>query len=239
MTSQSNLHPNNEPRWADRGWYAVLEFGPSRSILFSQAEALARTLPEHQEIMDENGQVVYRNIFRENSMPEFLELYRLISSWQSCQVYVKGYPTEHQDGSENGFICYLAYLQGEFNYCRNQVVKETGGLPEYIGCQRSSVAIYPWGWKPWFHYARELRHERYLVIDTAKILDTVHTNLHTFQLCPLVNWERTRALIEALPREIDVTAEPHWHVRHARQIAPQSMPEYFAYMRKLLGKFLS
>lgn len=237
MASQ-NLVKENQPNWVDRGWYLVLDFGASRSNQFEKARDLARSLPNHQELVDENGQIVYRNIFRLENMPEFLELYRLVGKWQSCQLFVNGYKVGDMESENNGLACYLSYLEGDFNYCRNRPTRQTGGIPEYIGCFRSHVAVYPWGWKPWYNFIKRVRENRYLEVDLPGIIDTAHAHLLEVNLCPLINWDHTLAMIEALPREIDLKAEPHWFVNNQRQISPQNVTHYFDYMRQVLEKFL-
>lgn len=221
--------------WVDRGWYVVLDFGSSRSPQFKEVEELARSLPDHQELLDENGQVIYRNIFRQNSMLDFMLLYQLVSSWKSCLVYVNGNKVDLSVDEMNGLSCYLASLESNPNYCRNMPLVKTKGVPEYIGCVKSHVAIYPWGWKPWYNFVTRIHDGRYAEVNVADILNTVQDNLQAVSLCPLINWDRTQAIIEALPARIDMDAWPYWHINEHRHISPRSVSDYFDYMLKILG----
>jgi hypothetical protein len=79
---------------ADLGWHLVLEFGHSRSDLFTFALTIAQRLPSFVQILDENRKLIYRVVFKKNEMRSFWRLWDYVQSWSSTHVYLNGVEVE-------------------------------------------------------------------------------------------------------------------------------------------------
>jgi len=73
-----------------RKWQLVLEFGDSRSELFTFALNHAKKQPGYLQIMDENRRMIHRVHFEKTEMRRFWRLWEYVQSWSSTQVYLNG-----------------------------------------------------------------------------------------------------------------------------------------------------
>ncbi len=78
----------------DLGWHLVLEFGHSRSDLFTFALTIAQRLPTFVQILDENRRLIYRVVFKKSEMRAFWRLWDYVQSWSSTHVYLNGAEVE-------------------------------------------------------------------------------------------------------------------------------------------------
>lgn len=78
----------------DLGWHLVLEFGHSRSDLFTFALTIAQRLPTFVQILDENRRLIYRVVFKKSEMRSFWRLWDYVQSWSSTHVYLNGAEVE-------------------------------------------------------------------------------------------------------------------------------------------------
>lgn len=81
-------------RAEDLGWHLVLEFGQSRSELFTFALTIAQRLPGFMQILDENRKLIYRVIFKKSEMRQFWRLWDYVQGWSTTAVYVNGTEVE-------------------------------------------------------------------------------------------------------------------------------------------------
>jgi hypothetical protein len=85
--------PDNEDNaesMEDLGWRLILEFGHSRSDLYTWVLQECQRMPDYLQLMDENRKVVHRVIFRKSEMRRFWRLWQYIQNWASTRVYVNG-----------------------------------------------------------------------------------------------------------------------------------------------------
>ena len=78
--------------WADRGWYVVLEFGESASEKLNSTVTLARRHPGFIKLLDENREIVYRNVYQRRDMNRFWVLFDRVHTWKGTRVFVNGNP---------------------------------------------------------------------------------------------------------------------------------------------------
>ena len=78
--------------WADRGWYVVLEFGESASEKLNSTVTLARRHPGFIKLLDENREIVYRNVYQRRDLNRFWVLFDRVHTWKGTRVFVNGNP---------------------------------------------------------------------------------------------------------------------------------------------------
>jgi hypothetical protein len=86
--------PEATPTIEELGWRLILEFGHSRSDLFSFALILAQRQPGFVQLLDEDRHVVYRVIFKRSEMRQFWRLWDYVQSWANTHVYLNGQELE-------------------------------------------------------------------------------------------------------------------------------------------------
>lgn len=74
----------------DLGWRLILEFGHSRSDLYTWILQECQRMPGYMQLMDENRKVVHRVIFKKSEMRRFWRLWQYIQNWASTRVYLNG-----------------------------------------------------------------------------------------------------------------------------------------------------
>ncbi len=82
------------PAWVDRGWYVVLEFGESASEKLKSTVVLARRHPGFIKLLDENREIVYRNVYQRRDLPRFWALFERVRGWKGTRVFVNGDPVK-------------------------------------------------------------------------------------------------------------------------------------------------
>ncbi len=71
-------------------WQLVLEFGESRSDLFTFALTVAQQQPGYVALLDEDRRMVHRVHFQKNEMRRFWRLWEYVQSWSTTKVYLNG-----------------------------------------------------------------------------------------------------------------------------------------------------
>jgi len=71
-------------------WQLVLEFGESRSDLFTFALTVAQQQPGYVALLDEDRRMVHRVHFQKNEMRRFWRLWEYVQSWSTTRVYLNG-----------------------------------------------------------------------------------------------------------------------------------------------------
>jgi hypothetical protein len=70
--------------------HIIVEFGASRSDVFTYVLRQAQKQTGFQQIMDENRHIVYRVPFRRSEMRRFWHLWDYLQGWTSTKVYCEG-----------------------------------------------------------------------------------------------------------------------------------------------------
>lgn len=79
-----------EENGRNRDWQLVLEFGQSRSDLFSFALTAAQKEATFVQLLDENRRFVYRVSFRKRHLRSFWRLWDLVGGWSETKIYLNG-----------------------------------------------------------------------------------------------------------------------------------------------------
>ncbi|MFN8467684.1 MAG: hypothetical protein U0X20_19145 [Caldilineaceae bacterium] len=70
--------------------HIIVEFGASRSDVFTYVLRQAQKQPGFQQIMDENRHIIYRVPFRRSEMRRFWHLWDYVQGWATTRVYCDG-----------------------------------------------------------------------------------------------------------------------------------------------------
>ena len=97
FTSRPLAATTRPTQWADRGWYLVLEFGESSSEKLNRVVTIARRHPGFVRLLDENREIVYRNLYRRRDVSKFWTLFERVRNWKSTRVFINGNPIRIED----------------------------------------------------------------------------------------------------------------------------------------------
>jgi hypothetical protein len=259
----SVLERTKKIQWVDRGWYLVTEFEKTPSINFQRAVELAKTYPGFIQLMDERRVLIYRNIYHENGLLQFQELYKLIKNWKGTKLYFKGDKIDF-DVIESGISCYIqTKLTGNdtttpesYENCENfnNITLEASIPLGYTGCRRSCVSM-EWNRGQsneaspcWFFFGSLDQHKVYR-IHKEELEQTVIGHLIEYYSCPLLDLDRIREFIRQLPDRIDPRKDKEWKYRKQRQtngyvgryqeptVLPISEEAYRMYLKRKLQHY--
>ncbi|OQY29942.1 MAG: hypothetical protein B6244_01400 [Candidatus Cloacimonetes bacterium 4572_55] len=193
-------------------------------------------------MVDENNEVVYRNIFRREDMKNFQKLYTIVNNWKSCQIYVNGYKINFDVDDGLGFNCYMGFLNHggpSSNYCQHmgQWARSIGPLPNYFGCFRSHISFIQWKRKPWFHFISENKNNR-IKINLDDMLEVARNNLEKCRLCPLIDLKKVESMIRAMPPYVDLKRSSYWAQWYQNSLYPGDQRRYQKDMLSRISKFL-
>jgi len=253
------LDKTKNVQWVDRGWYLVTEFEKTPSINFRRVVELAKTHPGFIQLMDERNILIYRNIYRENDLLQFQELYKLIKNWKGMKLYFKGDEVDFET-IESGIRCYtrakLIYSESATpnpnNICGNfeKNKLEMFPLTGCIGCRRSYVSM---EWESsqsaeapcWFFFGNFDRHKVYN-IDKEELENAAIGHLIEYHACPLLDLDQIREFIQQLPDRIDPRKDKEWEYNRKQRtgmrvkyhkepdVLPISAETYRAYLKRTL-----
>ncbi|MCA8920675.1 MAG: hypothetical protein KDD82_02630 [Planctomycetes bacterium] len=127
------------PRWADRGWYLAAEYGVLAKDRFLTRLPKLRKLGRFQELLDPEGSILYRNLFREEQIEAAWELLTVLRPWH------------------DQLTCYLCgdevpvKLVHDVLWCAGFLAKERPcrGVDEKtpsIGCDGARILLAPTRW---------------------------------------------------------------------------------------------
>lgn len=233
----------DKKKWIDRGWYLVSDFTQSNSNNFQKAVTIARTLPNFIELCDQNGTIIYRNIFRKETIVQFQPLYNIISKWKNSKIYINGNEVKKLPA---GVKCMISN-KGE---CLNKYK-----LHDFIGCIKYNIGLKikgekEWGkTKYWFEYSEfkkdhfEIK-KSFIIKDYEKIISD-----ENYIGCPLFNPEQDIKVIQLLPDIIRLKEEKiKWIVKKKpifngltvrvnieNTLYPAKISEYNKYIEKILN----
>jgi len=193
-----------EHRWADRGWYLVLEFGHSKSDRYESAVRLARRGPGYLALLDENRALVHRNLYRGDDLRHFWRLLERVRAWKSTRLFASGDPVT-ADEAADGVECYLFF--SEHSLCESRWRE----WPMFIGCPNTIITLRPDSPCAWFRRARGSGTA--FRLDKAWLEERLEAGLHAYRCCPLLRPRRARELLRLLPAEIDPTRDHRWRVK--------------------------
>jgi hypothetical protein len=130
----------------DRGFYLVSQFqDEKRRRDRADAVRMSRLHPSYQCLMTPDNRLMHRNVYQRAQVHLFLELYSLISTWASPELFVMGYPITAPQLLE-GLSCF-----GRMGKTCNPPLTDAGAdpLPTYLGCPRASITfqyLHPRAW---------------------------------------------------------------------------------------------
>ncbi len=195
-------------RWADRGFYAVIEFEQSISKKFQQVLEVARRSPGYVELVLDGGRIVHRNLFRKTDLGRFSELFNMVQGWRSARYFINGNPVTADDVRET-VLCYVERGGGNGDVkleCGQSRVR-SWPLPDYIGCFKYRVLLNrnPFYRESdqafhWYEYGRVETSggKRTLVVDK----DLMRKYFATAYLCPNFRASWVEEAIAGLPDRI-------------------------------------
>ncbi len=259
------LHPEHYSTkkigWVDRGWYAVTEFERTSSANFKLTAELAQTYPGFTPLMDERNVLIYRNLYREQHLPELLDMIKSIKKWKGARLYIKGERVPF-DMLGHGMHCYIrTVLKQPKSSNRSEAChifpSEPSSFQGCIGCRRSSVRM---AWNSaiqtdsplWFTFGFLDRHQVYHIYKDD-LESAVIGELIEYHYCPLLDLEAIRTFVKGLPERIDPRKDREWryhrnngqeksdalpHLPHHSRadripdILPVSHDAYKAYLRR-------
>lgn len=244
--------------WADRGFYAVIEFEQSISKKFAQVLEVARRSPGYVELILDGGRIVHRNLFRTVDLARFPELFEMVAGWRSARFYINGDPVSADDVRET-ILCFVERGGGRGEVkleCGQQRVR-SWPLPDFMGCFRYKVLLNrnPFYRESdqafhWYEYGRveKRRGKRYLVVDKSMMRRFLDKAYH----CPnfRVPWveEALTGLPDRIPldppqrtiewRQVnfpDFNGGTSWEfqMRRGSKAFPAKSTEYKTYLRDL------
>lgn len=186
-------------QWIDRGWYLISDFQATHSRQFEDTLNVAKNSGNFIELCDEQGTIVYRNVFRVDNLHEFSKLYPCIGKWKKTKIYVCG---EEISGSlPGGVLCMMIercrYMQPD--------------IPDYLGCSKQPIRLRLDALQPhlngskgryWFEYASFTG--KYFLIQKEQIKNTYLsvTSKSQWKGCPLFRMSRDLAIIDRLPDKL-------------------------------------
>jgi hypothetical protein len=137
---ESRTTPETSPTWADRGWYLAIEYGVLARERFLRRLPEIRKLGRFKELLEPGGQILYRNLFREQDIQAAWELLTALRPWHDHLVcYLAG----EQVGIKlvHDVLWCAAFLKKE-HPCRGGGTNKS--LP--VGCDGARVLLGPGRW---------------------------------------------------------------------------------------------
>lgn len=231
----------SESSWkiVDRGWYAVVDFRGERRRRAAEARNLHGTHPGAVRIVDEQGSIVHRNVYRPKDLREMAALWSIIGEWPGTEVHVAGHAVGV--GAVEGFLdCYISKVISEGR--PHPRCSDFDGHPSYIGCRDRHVAIDlrdTGGRDPfrpyWFEFA-QARAPSDWYLDHSQMRLFLEA-LGPRRQCPAL--QETGRWIDRLPTQVEVPGSGIWRVVRGSQgpmLAPRDPDRYQAWMRAFLGE---
>lgn len=226
----------------------MTEFERTSSVNFQRAVELAQFHPNFIALMDERNVLVYRNIYRQDALAQFQEMYKLIKHWKGAKLYLSGERVDF-DMLGGGIRCYLQKEQiacEQFSEADVSHRSNTG----YLGCRRSHISM---AWHPsqpfdrfgWFMFGA-LDSYRMYHIKKEELEGAVISDLIEYRACPLLEFDTIHQIIRQLPERIDPRKDQEW--KYAKKpgervfpgepaILPISEAAYCEYLSRKLGNY--
>lgn len=127
--------------WADRGWYLAVEYGVLARERFLRRLPKLRELGRFKELLEPGGQILYRNLFREQDVEAAWELLTALQPWHAqLTCYLCGEEVEIK--LVHDVLWCTAFLQKE-KPCRGGGANNKS-LP--VGCDGARVLLGPGRW---------------------------------------------------------------------------------------------
>jgi hypothetical protein len=151
VTSADATTPLAAPNasWANRGFWLAIEYGVlAKQDRFEKKLARFRSLGVMKELLEPGGRIVYRNLFREESLREAWTLLAELVSWKAqVRCYVRGEEISFKDAQE--IVWCAGYLRGE-RPCLGSPAKEKSAERKArawtVGCHRR-ISLAPSGFE--------------------------------------------------------------------------------------------
>ncbi len=238
--------------WKDRGWYLVFEFHNTNSKNFDEVLEKARTLPNFSELVDEKGNLFYRNIFFQKDYEKAFSFGEQIKNWKDTRFYLKG---DSFDLNETSFFdsCYRSrkstFTNSEF--CEKFIstnLEQT--FPDFIGCdaQMKVEVKLPKNYtfdseidlgNFWFSFNSTLDYQHFK-IQKDKIWDRVMVFTNSYKNCTRFDLKHLEELVYKLPEKIKVIENGIWTIRkdiskNKFTLRPQAKDSYEKFLEEILG----
>ncbi|KAA3606252.1 MAG: hypothetical protein DWQ06_02065 [Calditrichaeota bacterium] len=238
--------------WKDRGWYLVFEFHNTNSKNFDEVLEKAHTLPNFSELVDEKGNLFYRNIFFQDHYEKASGFAEQIKNWKDTRFYLKGNPF---DIKETSFFdsCYRSRKPtfADSNFCEKSIVTSSKQkFPDFIGCdaQMKIEVKLPQNYTSdsdidldnfWFSFNSTLDYQHFK-IQKDKIWDRVLAFTNSYKNCPRFNLQHLEELVYKLPEKIKITENGIWEIRkdiskNRFTLRPQKIDSYENFLEEILG----
>lgn len=118
--------------WADRGWYLAVDYPVlASSPAFSRALERLRDLGEFKEFLDEDGSIVFRNLFVESGLSDAWSALAVLSPWsRRLTLTLKGHTVPYGLARD---VLWCAAFEGGERDCEVQL----GAARWTLGCDNS------------------------------------------------------------------------------------------------------
>ena len=136
------MPPVEPPRWADRGFYAAIEFEQSISKKFQEVLEVARRSPGYTELILDGGRIVHRNLFRRTDLGAFPELFERVAAWRSARFFINGDAVSADDVRDT-VLCYIERGggHGDVKLECGQMRVRSWPLPDFVGCFKYKILL--------------------------------------------------------------------------------------------------
>lgn len=198
--------------WADRGFYAVIEFEQSISKKFQEVVEVARRCPGYVELLLDGGRIVHRNLFRKPDLGSFPELFEMVAGWRSARFFING-DAVSQEIVRSTVLCYVERGggNGDVKLECGQMRVRSWPLPDFVGCYRYKILL---NRNPFYRESDQAFHwyehgqvvtengKRYLAVDKAQMRKYLSEAYH----CPNFRVGWVEEAIAGLPDRIPLDA---------------------------------
>lgn len=138
------------PAWVDRGWWMAVEYGVLARDKFLKRLPKLRELGQFKELLEPDGAILYRNLFREPEVPAAWELLTVLRPWQEqLVVYLNGGQVALKEAEE---VLWCAGFLRKERPCRGTTALK-GSRP--AGCEGARVLL---GSGRWDERSEDARH---------------------------------------------------------------------------------
>ncbi|MEK7484796.1 MAG: hypothetical protein AABZ60_10755 [Planctomycetota bacterium] len=208
---------NSKPftSWVDRGWYLALFYREGKSKNFRELLNSLRGIGRFANLLDENAEIVYRNILRDSEIHSFLPLLPLLANQKGTEFFMNGTPLSLQEVQEI-LECRIRHLSQP--YCQDFAVPG-----RFLGCGQGilfDLTLSKQG-RYWFEFYR-WKNKALFVLDRP-LLETFFHQTPRQNSCVLSLKQRIQSCLNQLPLELDIDSTFNWKLTLKAKFWPSWM----------------
>lgn len=208
-----------------------ITFGNSTSVGYAKAVSICEKLPSH-EVTGEGKRVQHMVTLPLTEVELVANLFDLVGSWKSSQMFINGQPATKKDLTYYGVGCYRSrqksYKPEAFCYGERQQEANIWG------CKKLGMPIYEWG-GGWLDYG-QFDSNGVWRFDKARIRHELEVALKENELCPVLDRARVLETLDRLPETIDPRTDKNWQYRTSYEEVNGQYKEVAVGIRPILKK---